>query len=177
MVAETYSSDDDSAAATIAGDLDGALAVEEEYLSLIEVVLADLNTARTNYREVQACYAKYTTTGTATITPTLARDSIELASTTITTALDPQIADFTTLRADSQQSIDELTSLIERTAAALTNEELVLISNDYRALRASGILHNATDLEYLKTGLLTSLGTIETMLQDSQIKLSVCREA
>jgi hypothetical protein len=177
MVTEEFSDDPGGTQAVMSGDLIGSLETELMYRDLVTLVINDLNNARATYREVVACYSQYTTTGTGTITPALARESLDLASTTISTALDPQIRDLTLLLNDSNASINELTSLIEQADSALSNEELVSIANQFNALQASGILHNSTDLQYLQTGVTTSIVTIETLLRDSQIKLSVCRAA
>ncbi len=175
LVTEAFSADPGGRQSVMSGDLVGSLETELMYRDLVTLVINDLNNARATYREVVACYSQYTTTGTGTITPALARESLDLASTTISTALDPQIRDLTLLLNDSNASVNELTSLIEQADNALSNEELVSIANQFNALQASGILHNSTDLQYLQTGITTSIGTIETLLRDSQIKLSVCR--
>lgn len=172
MVNASYSRDD--VQTTITDDLQGALVVEEQYFDLVSLILSDFTTVRTTYESVKTCYAPFVTTPSANISTTLATDTMHLASTTITT-LAPEITEFTALRNDSQLALDEMSFLIERAQAALTQEDMVSVSNDFSALRASGVMHNATDLQYLETSARASVETIELLLLDGQIKLNVCK--
>jgi len=159
----------------LASDIRGALTTEQAYLAALELVIKDLETARTSYTEVISCYQPLTTAGSPTITATTAREVVDLASTTIRSALTPQLSELYIEQANSETSIEELTSLLDQAQSVLTLTESVTVSNSFTALKESGLMHNATDLEYLVQGLDASANTIETLLQDARLKLTACK--
>jgi hypothetical protein len=159
----------------LSSDIRGALTTEQAYLAALKLVIGDLETARTSYTEVISCYQPLTTAGSPTITATAAREVVDLASSTIRSALNPQLSELYIEQANSETSIEELTTLLDQSQSVLTLAESVTVSNSFTALKESGIMHNATDLEYLVQGLEASANTIETLLQDARLKLVACK--
>ncbi|MCL9972196.1 MAG: hypothetical protein NBV63_02200, partial [Candidatus Pacebacteria bacterium] len=148
----TGSTNDDSLSqlqGILSSDIRGALTTEQAYLDALKLVIGDLEAARTSYTEVISCYQPLTTAGSPTITATTAREVVDLASTTIRSALTPQLSELYIEQANSETSIEELTSLLDQAESVLTLSESATVSNSFTALKESGLMHNATDLEYL----------------------------
>ena len=105
----------------------------------------------------------------------MAIDAINQASTTITTAINPQLAEFQRQLSDSEGSIAELQSLAQESQTALSISDINQVSLAYTNLKNSGLLHNATDLQYLMNGIQAGAQAIEAILQDATIKLAICK--
>lgn len=156
-------------------DLSGALATESTYLTALDLTIGDLANARTSYTSVIACYKPLTTSGNGTISAAVAAAVVAHASTTITTIIVPELSLLEQDRALSESAINQLAILADRASLALTVQEINDISAAYSALKASGAVHTATDLNYLLTGIESGAVALETLLQDSSIKLAVCQ--
>jgi hypothetical protein len=124
----------DSLQGILATDISGSLETERAYYELLTLLITDLESAKASYAEVRACYEPLTTTGKGAITPAAARDIVDLASSTITTALTPQLNDLYIERSNSETSMAELENLLDAAQSAFTLEDSLTASHSFTAL-------------------------------------------
>lgn len=165
----------DSFRGILASDIRGALETERAYFELLDLVITDLEAVQQGQGEVRACYVPIATSGSATVSATTARDIVNLASSTVATVVRPQLTELYIEARNSETSIAELLNLLDAAESALTIAETVTVSNSFTALKESGLMHNATDLEHLVRSVESSAIVIETLMQEARIKLAVCR--
>ena len=175
VVGANVGSAGDSVQTIVASDIQGALETERQYGEVLELVVADLRTARTAYTDVIACYRPLTSTGKGAITPQLANEVIAHASTTIAQVIMPQLVEFERQLRDSEDALLALQALREEAQSALSVADVNDVTSSFNALRNSGLTHNATDLQYLMRGAEYGGEALEALLQDANVKLLACR--
>jgi hypothetical protein len=150
--------------AAVGSDIESALVLEDEYRTTTLGVLTRLTDMRTVYSQVAACY---TQKGDAT--------KSAAASTTITTLLTPEITRLTTIVAESDDAIDVLLILLSQIESALTPDDIADVHNQFVELTDSGLLHNQTDLDLLKTDISASAEEFDLLALDAVTQLAACK--
>ncbi|MBU6310725.1 hypothetical protein KGO06_02195 [Patescibacteria group bacterium] len=177
MVAQNYDESAISPQRVLTGDIAAALDTETQYGQALDIILADLATAKKNYESAAACYEPIRSQGKGDITPQIARDAVALATTTVGIAINPQVSLLLTEKASSDSALGELVELVNAAETALSQKDIVEVSSRFSALKASGRMHTTTDLQALINSMEFGAASIERMLRDATILLAACTKA
>lgn len=155
----------------VGGDIEAAAATEEEYLATVTAALARVTAIRTAYRDAIACYQTKLTTSQNQF----AQERITNASTTIATILNPQITELTKLKGESEAALLEYDDLLEAIRVAETQDDVLLVHNDFTNLLAIGRVHTRADLVALETNLSAANASLNLLATDAATQLTECR--
>ncbi|MEK7063318.1 MAG: hypothetical protein AAB955_01340 [Patescibacteria group bacterium] len=150
-------------------DIQGAIAIEEAYAGILDDAIKDLGDIKKTYADLVSCAQPK-----ASLNPLMAEYATH-ASTTVTTIVDPQIIHLTNLLNDAEDALDRLAVLYTESQSALTPQDIVANNTELNALISSGIIHTATDLNFLENDLYVAATALQVLYLDAAEKLAICR--
>ena len=169
MIEQTTGVAQGAAQDAISGDITNAISVEEAYRDTIDSVIQNLTATRNTYASAYACYQ-----GKSGLS-SVALQSMDNATSTIATVLNPQIKSLIALKNASQDSIDQLQIINGQAQSALTQDDIIAVNQSFTTLANSGVVHSATDLTFLQNDLDASIDFFNLLSTDAAALLSECQ--
>jgi hypothetical protein len=174
LVDESTANDISGAQGALGDDIDGSLNVEQDYHDILVQILDNLTETRSDYQRVNACYVKLSSTLSGGISNQTALERAQLASSTITQILTPQITLTSANESASADAIDQLQILRDQLDAAQTTDDVNSVAQSYQQLIAAGAVHTTTDITFLENDLAAGAVALQTLNIDAAQKLNEC---
>jgi hypothetical protein len=175
MVGQDAQASTDTAQNTLAADIQGSAHIERAYGDTLKLVANDLGRARDTYVQAVACYQPLVNGGSLNVSSQMAIDAVAHASSTIRATITPQLTSLTRQTADSDSAVSMLEALRVRAQNATTIPAITQVTNEYNQLLSSGLVHNATDVQYLENDLIPLAQVLEQLFLEANTMLRICR--
>ncbi len=175
MVGQDAQASTNTAQNALAADIQGSAHIERAYGETLKLIAGDFVKARDTYTQAIACYQPLVNGGSLNVSSQMAIDAVAHASSTIRTTIAPQLRTLNTQIADSDSALVMLEALRARAQNATAIPAITQVTNEYNQLINSGLVHNATDIQYLENDLIPLAQALEQLLLEANTMLRICR--
>lgn len=164
-----------TAATTLRNSIEASMTTVASYEAVITDIITNLSNAQTALKSVQTCYLALSTSTTATLDSATAKARADTASTTIATAITPQMNTENDALTGSANVLAQLNNLDNLAQNAAATGDVDNISNAYQALVASGALHTTTDITNATNDDASSKTILDALTNDANTALNQCK--
>lgn len=164
-----------SGATTLRNNIEASMTAEASYEAVITDIITNLSDAQIALTSVQTCYLALSTSTTATLDHATAKAKADTASTTIATAITPQMNTQNDALTSSANVLAQLNNLDNLAQSAATADDVSNISNAYQALVSSGALHTTTDITNATNDDTSSKTILDALTSDANTALNQCK--
>ncbi len=173
LVGDTGNAATGGAQDVVAGDIQNAIYVEQQYHDTLSAVVQSLTDSKQTYTSAISCLQGKANAGGTNAA--IAFEKMNNASSTVATVINPLLTNLTAQTTASQNTIDQLNIILTEAESALTGQDIVAVNNQYTALVNAGSVHTNVDLTFLQNDLQSTTDALNVLVVDSTQLVAECQ--